>query len=154
MSFPTGHTKSLLIVDDNDDDVFLLMWALKKGKYKPDAHRAANGVQAIAYLQNCLRNHEPSSQLPGLVLLDIKMPGVNGHEVLAWIRSQPALQHLSVYMLSSSALEVDVLKAEAAGADGYWVKPSDLQEHLDLALRINSLLLLASPARYHPLQLA
>jgi CheY-like chemotaxis protein len=146
MSDQEPHRKALLLVDDSPDDVFLLTWALKKRGSMPSAHFAANGVEAVDYLRACLDHQMPWDHLPTLVLLDIKMPKVNGLEALQWIRAQPALDHLPVYMLSSSALESDMSKAKEARADGYWVKPSRLQDYLPLADRIQNLLFDPQPS--------
>ena len=130
----------LLIVDDSDDDVFLLTRALRKTGISHAIDCAANGAQGINYLLAHANHEGIGPGLPSLVLLDLKMPVVDGHEVLAWIRSQPSLQNLPVYVLSSSQLDIDVSKSKAAGAADYWVKPSSLPEYHELAARIKALL--------------
>src|SRR3954468_9560546 len=129
----------LLIVDDRDDDVFLLMRALKKAGVPYSIDCAGNGDQAIKYLTGCLRNG-PSPDLPSMVLLDLKMPLMDGHQVLAWIRDQPELANLQVYVLSTSHLEHDVAKAKASGIADYWFKPNSLPGYYDLAARIKAIL--------------
>jgi CheY-like chemotaxis protein len=129
----------VLIVDDRDDDVFLLMRALKKAGVPYSIDCAGNGVQAINYLAGCLGN-PPGPELPSMVLLDLKMPMMDGHEVLAWIRSQPELANLQVYVLSTSHLEQDVAKAKASGVADYWFKPNSLAGYYDLAAKIKALL--------------
>jgi|SRR4051812_21781650 CheY-like chemotaxis protein len=129
----------LLIVDDSDDDIFLLTRALRKTGIPHPIDCAANGAQGINYLRAHIAHHG-GSELPSLVLLDLKMPIVDGHEVLAWIRSQPSLEKLPVYVLSSSQLEIDISKSKEGGAADYWVKPSSLPEYQDLADRIKSVL--------------
>ena len=136
----------LLIVDDSDDDVFLLTRALRKSGIPNSIDCAANGAQGINYLQAHVADSERGSELPCMVLLDLKMPIVDGHEVLTWIRSQPSLQNLPVYILSSSQLEIDIAKSKEAGAADFWVKPSSLPEYLDLAVRIKALLPPAVPS--------
>ena len=130
----------LLIVDDSDDDIFLLTRALRKSGISHPIDCAANGAQGINYLQAHIADREAGHELPSLVLLDLKMPIVDGHEVLAWIRSQPSLQNLPVYVLSSSQLEIDIAKSKEGGAADYWVKPSSLPEYQDLAARIKDIL--------------
>ena len=147
MTGPDFCCPPLLVAEDSEDDIFLLIWALRKNLVPPKAHFVKNGAQAITYLEMCLAEKLGSSQLPRLMLLDIKMPLVNGHEVLAWIRSQTELRKLPVYMLSSSGLESDISKAQKAGASGYWVKPSTLDEFVTLADRIHELLTPLETAR-------
>src|SRR6476646_6273484 len=102
----------LLIIDDREDDVFLLLRALKKMGVPHKIDCAPNGVEGINYLQTCLGKSNPNSSLPSLVILDLKMPLVDGHEVLAWIRTQPEFANLGVYILSTSHLETDITKAK------------------------------------------
>ena len=133
------EAQRVLIVDDRDDDVFLLMRALKKAGVPYSIDCAGNGVQAVKYLAGCLAN-TPVPDLPSMVLLDLKMPLMDGHEVLAWIRAQPELANLQVYVLSTSHLEHDVAKAKGSGAADYWFKPNSLAGYYDLAARIKAIL--------------
>ncbi|HUR46927.1 MAG TPA: response regulator [Candidatus Saccharimonadales bacterium] len=133
-------SRYLLIVDDSDDDVFILMRALRKNGVTYSVESAANGAQAIKYLEALLREDPEAADLPLMVLLDIKMPQVDGHEVLAWIRSQPALRQLPVYVLSSSELQTDIARARELGAVDYWTKPLAVSGFQNLALKIKDLL--------------
>jgi two-component system response regulator len=130
----------VLIVDDSDDDVVILMRAFQKAGVVHPVHCAVNGAQCIKYLQALLGEHAAGSDLPAMVLLDLKMPLVDGHEVLAWIRSQPALSSLPVYILSSSELTSDISRAKDNGAADFWSKPTSFPEYRQLAARIKSLL--------------
>ncbi|HUR46471.1 MAG TPA: response regulator, partial [Candidatus Saccharimonadales bacterium] len=134
MGVGTKTNPHLFIVDDCDDDVFILMRALRKNGVTHSVESAANGAQAIKYLEALVR--EQPADLPVLVLLDLKMPMVDGHEVLAWIRSQPALRQLPVYVLSSSELQTDISRARELGAADYWCKPTALQDYRQLADKI------------------
>src|SRR5690349_5536826 len=108
----TTPNPRLLIVDDSDDDVFLLTRALRKNGLAHSIDCAANGAQGIKYLEA----HLSYPDLPSMVLLDLKMPLVDGHQVLAWIRTQPGLSKLPVYVLSSSQLDIDMAAAKQSGA--------------------------------------
>jgi CheY-like chemotaxis protein len=114
---------SVLLAEDNDDDLFLSKRALAKAGLAPVFH-VADGGQAMAYLAGrdgySDRTRYP---LPEIVLLDLKMPVFSGHEVLEWIRTQPALRALKVFVLTSSGETRDRDRVEKAGAQGYWVKP-------------------------------
>ncbi|HUR47417.1 MAG TPA: response regulator [Candidatus Saccharimonadales bacterium] len=142
----TAMDPRLLIVDDSDDDIFFLTRALRKSGIALPVDCAANGAQGIKYLQSYLNNPHPKDELPSMVLLDLKMPLVDGHQVLEWIRGQPALNQLPVYILSSSQLDLDISKAKKSGAADYWVKPSSLPEYQDLAVRIKTILEPTRPA--------
>jgi two-component system response regulator len=134
---PTNNR--LLIVDDREDDVFLLKHALKKGGITNPIDSLENGSLAVEHLKASLGGNT-GSELPAMVLLDVKMPLMDGHEVLTWIRSQPLLNNLAVYMLSSSQLPDDISKARNCAAAGYWVKPSSLPEYNDLVAKVKTAL--------------
>jgi CheY-like chemotaxis protein len=113
-------------VDDNPDDVLLARRVFERAGLSESIRSLPSGVEAIAYL----RGDSPYSDrtthpMPGLVLLDIKMPGTDGFEVLRWIREQPELLGLCVVMLTSSDEIRDVNRAYQLGADSFLVKPLD-----------------------------
>jgi CheY-like chemotaxis protein len=108
----------ILLVEDNDDDAFLFQRCVRRLGKAAGIERAVDANQAITSLCSVTE-----SQLPALVVLDLKLLGINGLELLAWIRSQLSLQGLQVVMFSSSDLESDRLEALKRKADGYFVKP-------------------------------
>jgi CheY-like chemotaxis protein len=114
---------SVLLAEDNDDDLFLSKRVLAKAGFTPVFH-AADGKEAIDYLSGqgdyADRGRHP---LPQVVLLDLKMPFFSGHEVLEWIRTQAALDAIKVYVLTSSGETRDRARVEKAGVQGYFVKP-------------------------------
>ncbi len=121
----------MLLVEDNEDDVFLMQRALKGALIKNPIQLAEDGSLAIEYLSGtgkfCDRAAYP---LPKAVFLDLKLPLMNGFEVLSWIRAQPHLKELPVIILSSSREPADVHRASHLGSDFYMVKPpkgSDLR---------------------------
>jgi len=122
----------ILYVEDNPDDAILTALAFRKAGIKTSLELASDGEQAIAALQ---RNHATAP--PCCVLLDVKLPTMSGLEVLAWIRSQPALKRLPVVMLTSSILPGDINRAYDLGANSYLVKPSDLDSLVALAKSID-----------------
>jgi CheY-like chemotaxis protein len=121
--------KTILCVDDAEDDVFFLKRAFQKAGLPCMLHVAKNGDEAVDYLsgKGCYAEREVHA-LPELVLLDVNMPSRDGHEVLNWIRSQPDLENLPVVMLSSSREPSDIQRAYRAGANSYLVKPIRFQE--------------------------
>ena len=137
------HIKSdqfLLVVDDSEDDVFILSRALKGAGISNTIECAVNGERAIKYLEALLKGSGDGSNLPALILLDIKMPLKDGHEVLAWIRAQPEFSRTPVFMLTSSELETDCSRSKLLGASDYWVKPFAYSEYRVLADKIKGFL--------------
>ncbi|HUR45268.1 MAG TPA: response regulator, partial [Candidatus Saccharimonadales bacterium] len=108
--------------------------------FAPALHFASNGVEVIAYFKRCLESVAGRPELPTVVVLDIKMPLMDGHQVLAWIRSQPALDGLAVCMLSDSSMDSDLATAEKNKANRYWVKPTELTQYVGLADSLKSML--------------
>jgi CheY-like chemotaxis protein len=116
----------ILHVDDDHDDRLLLRHASKQAGLGLPLLSLENGEQAIAYLSGQGeyrdRNEFP---LPCVILLDVKMNGVSGFDVLHWIRSQPDLHDLVVIMFSGSRMEGDLGKAARLGANSFVSKPAD-----------------------------
>ncbi|MEO5804085.1 MAG: response regulator [Verrucomicrobiota bacterium] len=113
----------LLIAEDNADDVWLLNAALRTAAIPCSAHFAENGAEVIDWLNGtgiyADRNQFP---LPKLLITDIKMPKVDGFELMKWIRSEPKFSNLPLVVLSSSDLPEDVSRAQALGAAGCFRK--------------------------------
>ena len=114
----------ILLAEDDDNDVFFMQRALLKAEIKFPLQVVQNGQQAVDYL-NGEGNFSDRAKhpLPSLILLDLKMPFLDGFEVLDWIRSQSLLKNLPVVVLTSSAEERDRRKAAELGAKAYFVKP-------------------------------
>ena len=126
-------TETLLLVEDNPDDVFLMRRALKKSGLEMPVQIVTDGKQALDYLSGLAhfadRAHFPR---PACVFLDLKLPYYNGFEVLEWIRSDAANRHLDVVILTSSPEERDKETATRLGAKAYLVKPPTVQSLLDV----------------------
>ena len=123
----------ILLVEDRDDDVVLIRKAFERAGLDNPMQVAADGVEAIAYLsgEGKFSNRE-EFPLPWLVLLDLKMPRVDGFEVLRWIRSQPSLSRMIVLVLTSSEYMKDVENAYKLGANSFLVKPVDFQNAVQM----------------------
>lgn len=116
--------KNILVVEDNDDDLFFLMRAFKSAGIADRVFRVDDGEKAIAYLEGREPFHERAKYpVPSLVLLDLKLPIYSGHEVMEWIQSQPELSDLPVFILTSSNESVDRNRSKLLGVSGYFVKP-------------------------------
>lgn len=110
------------MIEDNEDDVFLLRRALKGARLEVDLTVLDDGEKAMAYFENASRG-PVDEVLPDLVLLDLKLPYVHGLEVLEYVRQQDALKNLDVVVLTSSGEARDQERAAALHAHGYHVKP-------------------------------
>lgn len=123
----------ILQIEDREEDVFLLHRALKRAELDARVQVATDGQEAIDYLsgQGKFADRE-QYPLPYLVLLDLKLPLRMGLDVLAWIRTQPALRSLIVIVLSSSIHEEDVQRSYELGANAFLVKPSDTHTLADM----------------------
>jgi len=140
-----GHSdtseQQILLVEDNQDDSLLILRAFQRAGVKRRVQAVTTGMDAIAYLNGgppfCDRAKHP---LPSLVLLDIKLPGTDGFDVLRWIRRQWEFSHLCVVMLTSSDLIRDVNEAYHLGANSFLVKPLDFQNAAELARSLDTLL--------------
>jgi len=120
----TTQQPVILLAEDDDNDVFFMRRALLKAQIEFPLQLVHNGQQAVDYLNGdgefSDRERHP---LPSILFLDLKMPFLDGFEVLSWIGSQASLKEIPVVVLTSSAEERDRRKAAELGAKGYFVKP-------------------------------
>jgi CheY-like chemotaxis protein len=117
--------QTILLVEDEENDVFFMKRAAKKNGILNPLQVAHDGQEAIDYLGGIGAYADRARfPLPGLVLLDLKLPRVMGFDVLKWIRKQAELQGLVVIVLTSSNLGSDIDMAYRLGANSYLVKPS------------------------------
>jgi CheY-like chemotaxis protein len=137
----------ILIAEDNDDYVVLLRRSLQKGALLNPVFVVRDGEETIAYLKGegkfADRYEYP---LPTLLLLDLKMPGKNGFEVLEWIREQPGLRRLRIVVLTTSDSPQDIDKAYELGANAFMVKPLERKDFLQMTEAIKGYWLWMSAA--------
>lgn len=115
----------VLLVEDNPDDATLMKMAWKSAGLKNRLIHVTDGEQALHYLQGIKKYHDRQEYpYPIAMFLDLKLPRVDGLDVLAAIRAEPQFRHLSVDVLSASVRDADVQKALELGANSYLVKPS------------------------------
>jgi len=129
----------ILLVEDDPNDVLLIQRAFQKAGLSNILKVVRDGEQAIDYLsgQGAYVERE-RFPLPFLLLLDLKMPGTNGFEVLQWVRSEPNLKRLLVVVLTSSNLQADVDRAYELGANSYLVKPVEFGEMVNMIQRFEA----------------
>jgi CheY-like chemotaxis protein len=114
----------ILLAEDDENDVFFMKRALQKASVDFPLHVVKDGQEALDYLSGAGKfSDRHQHPLPALILLDLKMPFLNGFDVLAWINTQPSLKSIPVVVLTSSSEERDRQKAAQFGAKSYFVKP-------------------------------
>ena len=118
---PSKSKLSVLLVEDNLDDVLITKRAWKKGRINSELHVAYDGEEALDFLNK--RGKYSEAPNVSLVLLDLKMPRVNGLEVLQNIKSDKVLKKIPIVMLTTSNRNEDIEKAYEYGCNGYIVKP-------------------------------
>jgi CheY-like chemotaxis protein len=129
-------TKQVLVAEDEPMDVFLLQRGFAESRIAISLHFVEDGQAAIDYLSGAGQYADRTAHpLPDLMLLDIKMPRLDGFEVLGWLRQQPGLKRLPVAMFSSCDLEKEVNRAYELGANSFLVKPQELTSMSDFVRR-------------------
>lgn len=122
----------ILLVEDNEGDIVLTSEAFEECDFKTDIQVARNGKEAITILFN---DHD-HSELPTLILLDINLPLLNGHEVLKKIKENEKTRHIPVAILTTSSAANDINLAYENNANCFITKPADINDFFDT---INSL---------------
>jgi CheY-like chemotaxis protein len=143
----------ILLAEDEEDDVLLIQRAFSKASISNPVHVVWNGQEVISYLRGDGKySNRDEYPLPELLLLDLKMPRVNGFEVLRWIRQQPGLAPLRVLVLTSSDQIRDVNEAYRLGANSFLVKPLDFEDFSQLGVLIREFWLKVSkvPETFRP----
>jgi CheY-like chemotaxis protein len=116
----------VLIVDDNGDDIVMLQRAFAKGTPQVPLQVARSGKQALEYLKGAGEFADRTAfPLPRLMILDLKMPGIDGFEIISWVRNESDCRELPIVILSSSNDPTDMGRAHKLGANAYHIKPND-----------------------------
>src|SRR6266850_351924 len=130
-------SKRVLIAEDDASDVFLLKRAFALAEVPATLHFVSDGQEAIDYLEGDAAYQDRAAYpLPDLFLLDLKMPKLNGFDVLAWLRRQPVLKRLLVTVLTSSDQPDDINRAYDLGANSYLLKPHNSSELSELVAQV------------------
>jgi len=136
--FPTGgeilDDALILLVEDRDDDVSIILKGFEAAKINNPVTVVRDGEEAIQYLDHKgMFTDRDKYPLPHLILLDLKMPRVDGFDVLRWVRSQQHLSGIIIVVLTSSNQIRDVNQAYQLGANSFLVKPDDFQNVTSMA---------------------
>ncbi len=119
----------ILVADDNPDDALLVKMAFKKAGLTTPLMMVSDGHQALQYLQgHGIYADRAKFPFPQALLLDLKMPGMGGLEVLSWLRQWPPGKDLTVIVLTSSCYDADITQAYRLGASSFLVKPTDFHQ--------------------------
>jgi two-component system, response regulator len=121
-------TREILLVEDNDDDVQLTKRALVQNRIGNELTVVHDGVAALEHLRRLASGAPSGPPLPAVVLLDLKLPRMDGLETLKQLRSDPRLRRLPVVILTSSKEEQDIVKSYDLGANSYIRKPVDFEQ--------------------------
>ena len=128
----------ILLVEDNRMDVELTLDAFREVRLHNKIHVTSSGTAALDYLFGRAEYFDRVTfPLPDIVLLDLKLPGVSGHEVLRQIKSEPGLKRLPVIILTSSKEEGDLTLSYDYGANSYLVKPISFEGFLNVVRQID-----------------
>jgi len=129
----------ILLAEDNETDALLLKRAFEKAEVDTELTVVRDGQEAVFYLRGenefADRQEHP---FPVLLLLDLKMPLMDGFDVLSWLKGQPGLKRLLVVVLTSSNLQADIDRAYDLGANSYLVKPTGFENLIDLTKRLEA----------------
>ncbi len=130
---------AILLAEDDENDVFLLRRALEKAGLATALIVARDGQEAVDYLSGGAPGGEGAPpSLPRLLLLDLKMPRLDGFDVLKWLSTRPELSGLPAVVLSSSNHDGDIERARGLGARDYKVKPADFPKLVELVKELHA----------------
>ena len=125
---------TILLAEDEPNDAFFVKWAFEKAGFGHQISHVYDGQEALDYLSGEAPYADRAQfPIPDLLLLDLKMPKLNGFDVLKWLRGHPKLKQVPVVVFTSSDHEGDMEEAKSLGARDYWTKPNDIEKFVQLA---------------------
>jgi CheY-like chemotaxis protein len=119
---------TILLVDDDPDCRLLVRDAIASSKVRNKVFEVGNAEEGLAFLKR--QSQYANAPVPGLIYLDIEMPGINGIEFLKKIKADPDLRHITVVMMTGVSDEHQLRAAAAAGANSYTIKPANADQFL------------------------
>lgn len=130
--------KRILLVEDSPRDTELVLAALAENHLANEVVCASDGVEALDYLYRRGQYSGRTNGQPAIILLDLKMPRVDGTEVLRQIKSDPVLKIIPVIVMTSSREEQDLLSTYQLGVNGYVVKPVKFSEFMEAVTKLGA----------------
>ncbi|MES1166770.1 MAG: response regulator [Pseudomonadota bacterium] len=130
--------KRILLVEDSLKDIDLTLAALEEHNLANEVIVARDGIEALDFLHRREKFANRDDNLPAVIFLDIKMPKIDGLEVLRQMKSHPRFKNIPVVMLTSSNEEPDLAACYALGANAYVVKPVDFQQFIDAVKQVGA----------------
>jgi two-component system, chemotaxis family, response regulator Rcp1 len=124
-----GKPIEILLVEDAADDAELTIESLRQGRVRNRIHWVENGEEAMAFLRR--QGRHAAAPHPDLILLDLHLPRMSGHEVLAEVKKDPTLKRIPVVIMTESDDEKDVLRAYDGHANCYITKPMDMDKFIE-----------------------
>ncbi|MBT3783502.1 response regulator [bacterium] len=132
------RSKSILLVEDNHDHAELVYRSLEENEITTPMKRVADGEEALEYLQKQGEYSESTHLDPDLILLDLRLPKMDGLEVLRWLKNSEEFQNIPIVILSSSDADDDRCASYKLRANAYVVKPIDFLELMELTRSLDS----------------
>ncbi|ELR69270.1 Response regulator CheB (receptor modification enzyme, protein-glutamate methylesterase) [Fulvivirga imtechensis AK7] len=133
---PVARTITILMADDDPDDRMLAKDALTENRLANDLHFVEDGEQLLDYLYRRGQYNEENAPKPGLILLDLNMPKMDGREALRHIKHDPDLRRIPVVVLTTSKAEQDIIRSYDLGVNSFISKPVTFDELVDVTRRI------------------
>ncbi|MBU0735230.1 MAG: response regulator [Pseudomonadota bacterium] len=132
-----GEIIPILLVEDDEDDIAITERAFKRARVSNPLYIVRDGEEALEFLKHTGRYTDPDkAPRPGIILLDLNMPGLDGREVLERIKKDPKLHYIPVVVLTTSSEEADVLGCYVKGANTYITKPVDFEGFMHAVITI------------------
>ena len=133
-----SHQALFLLIEDNENDVLLIQRAFIQSKILNALMIVKTAEEGVAYMLGTGRySNRTEFPLPDLILLDLKLPGMDGFDFLRWLRAQPGFGITRVVVLTSSDLMQDVNLAYKTGANSFLVKPVDFERFVEISRALN-----------------
>lgn len=128
-------TVDILLIDDNEDDILIVERALKGVKLMNGLYIVRSGEEALDFIYHQGKYAQSKPSKPGLILLDINMPGINGFKVLEKLKADPEYKKIPVVMLTTSGREEDIVKSYENGACSFITKPVNFEDFVKVIER-------------------
>jgi CheY-like chemotaxis protein len=150
MTIKGGRTEvngqTILVVEDTEADAAFLRYAFAKARIKNPIEVVKDGLEALSYLEGLAPYQDQTTYPPPIfILLDLKLPGMSGFEVLEWIRTNPRYQSVPVVIVTSSDKEEDRARSLALGANAYFVKSLRLEDLIGIVKAVGGFWVLQTP---------